>query len=183
MFVISTLFMVSCSPSPRFSSRISNVEKQKQELTEIPHKLKQTKRNFKTNNIKPIAKFPKVENNFDYLVFESAKEWLGTPYKWGGDSKNGVDCSAFVKNVMKTVGVDLPRTAINQFEFSSSISLRNAKIGDLVFFRKSNQVSHVGIYLGKNRFIHSSTSKGVIISSLDDSWYQDNFYSVGRVKF
>lgn len=175
----------SCTPSPRFYSKAAKSNKIIK--NHKPNRLGSKKRIINSNKKpqKPIQKKSEASNNYGYsdIIINESRKWLGTPYKYGGTSKNGIDCSSFVQNVMKEVGINLPRTAHQQFEFSYPLSLNNAEIGDLVFFRKASKVSHVGIYLGSNKFIHSSSSKGVILSSLDDSWYEENFYKVGRVKY
>lgn len=114
-------------------------------------------------------------------LLESSKEWLGTPYKFGGTSKNGVDCSGFVLNVYKDMGVELPRTSRQQYAFTSEVSNSNRKPGDLVFFRKGSRINHVGIYIGNNKLVHASTSKGVIIQDLDNSYLKQRFAGYRRV--
>jgi cell wall-associated NlpC family hydrolase len=174
VILISTLVLVSCTSSPRFSAVKSKQENRSRNLTRESARSINKSRSYKA---------PEKLSDFDDLLIKEAQKWLGTPYQYGGIDFNGIDCSAFVQNVMKSVGIDVPRTAAQQYEFSYSLPLSKAKLGDLVFFKEKSKVSHVGIYLGGDKFVHSSTSKGVIYSSLNDSWYQDNFYKVGRVKF
>lgn len=110
-----------------------------------------------------------------------ADDWLGTPYRFGGTTKSGVDCSGFVQNVYKSIGINLPRTSSDQYAFTRRISKDDLKIGDLVFFRRTARISHVGIYIGNNYMIHASTSRGVIKESLDEDHLQKNFAGFGRV--
>lgn len=103
-----------------------------------------------------------------------ARQFIGTPYVFGGsDLQNGIDCSAFVQSAYRAAGVDLPRTAYQQSQAGRSISLQDMAPGDLLFFKTSDRapITHVGMYIGNNQFIHSSSSgHGVGISYLDDKW-------------
>ena len=109
--------------------------------------------------------------------------WLGTPYQYGGTTKAGADCSGFAKEVYLDVyGINLERVTVNMAQSSRRISKRNLREGDLVFFRiNGRRISHVGIYLSNNKFIHASTSRGVIVSDLDENYYSRNFAFGGRV--
>ncbi|MBQ9586649.1 MAG: C40 family peptidase [Bacteroidales bacterium] len=118
-------------------------------------------------------------------LYAAIDKWYGTPYKYGGCSTSGVDCSCFVGNIYKTVyGVTLKRSANDiQQDMSKMVGRKELKEGDVVFFTNSNgKVSHVGIYLKNDLFVHSSTSNGVIISSLDNSYWKQHFYKGGRHK-
>jgi len=118
------------------------------------------------------------------ILFEIAS-YLNTPYQYGGNDRHGIDCSAFTQNVMqKSIGLHLPRTAREQYlagEFVKNIS--DLKFGDLVFFdtSKNSYPGHVGIYLGDDRFAHSSSSSGVIISSLKNQYYSSRFIGGRRI--
>jgi Cell wall-associated hydrolases (invasion-associated proteins) len=110
-------------------------------------------------------------------------EWLGTPYKYGGNDKKGVDCSGFVQQVYKKVyHLNLPRTSSDIYSFCKKIKLPDLREGDLVFFDYEGKgVSHVGIYLSDNKFVHASSSKGVVISDLTNSYNKKKFVGAGRV--
>lgn len=122
-----------------------------------------------------------IENSKLRSAIES---WYGTPYLYGGCTKQGVDCSCFVGNVYKSVyGITLKRTANDIYEQSTVVSRNKLKEGDLVFFTNSNQkVSHVGIYLRDDMFVHSSTSQGVIISKLTNTYWSKHFYKGGKIR-
>lgn len=125
----------------------------------------------------------KSKENHEYgnrIILTSSK-WLGTPYRYGGSSENGIDCSALTQNVYKEIGVEIPRTSAEQYEFCDLIEPEERKIGDLVFFAKSTTISHVGIYVGDNEVIHASTSQGVIKQSIFSPFLYNNFVSFGRV--
>lgn len=115
-------------------------------------------------------------------LYDEIQKWMGTPYKYGGTDRQGVDCSGFVGNVYLAVyQLSLHRTASDMQKDCRLVSKDDLREGDIVFFTNSNgKVSHVGIYLKKGLFAHSSTSRGVIISRLDDSYWSKHFYKGGR---
>ncbi|MBS4058936.1 MAG: LysM peptidoglycan-binding domain-containing protein [Bacteroidetes bacterium] len=115
------------------------------------------------------------------IVF--AKKMLHLPYRFGGSSPFGIDCSAYVQKVYGFIGLDLPRTAREQFRFGEGIDKEELSVGDLVFFRTyASFPSHVGIYLGNNLFIHaSSRNKRVTIDSLDTPYYVKRFIGAKRI--
>ncbi|CAA6822575.1 MAG: Invasion associated protein p60 [uncultured Sulfurovum sp.] len=100
-----------------------------------------------------------------------AKAQLGKKYRWGGDGKRGYDCSGFTKKVFARNGIKIPRASWKQAKVGKKVSRKNLKKGDLIFFnsRKQKRVNHVGIYLGKGRFIHASSfHKRIVISKLKE---------------
>ncbi len=117
-------------------------------------------------------------------LYKFIDDWYGVPYKSAGKTKAGVDCSGFVSILSaqvykKTVGG--PASSI--FESCEVVSQKNLKEGDLVFFKiNSDKISHVGVYLKNNHFVHASTHKGVMINSLDEAYYKKYFYKGGRIK-
>lgn len=117
------------------------------------------------------------------LLKTKAFGFLGTRYRFGGTSKNGLDCSAFVQKVFNEMEVPLPRTAREQFEKGEVVTRGDMQKGDLVFFRTyASFPSHVGIYLGDNRMIHaSSKDRRVVISSVDTPYYRSRFIGAKRV--
>src|SRR6201992_2471406 len=102
-------------------------------------------------------------------LFHFVYDWIGTPYHFGGSSRKGIDCSAFTKELYSEVfNLDIRRSSRDIFSMVSPVKKDELKEGDLVFFKiHSRRISHIGVYLGNNRFAHAS-SKGVAISSLDD---------------
>jgi cell wall-associated NlpC family hydrolase len=122
-------------------------------------------------------------------VMSSYDSWKGTPYRLGGNGRNGIDCSAFVQQVYQEFNQrypnslyssPLPRTTSHQWAASSSVSNQNAKVGDLVFFKTGIKQRHVGVYLGNYDFVHASTSRGVIISSLTTPYWRTHFEGFRR---
>jgi len=112
-----------------------------------------------------------------------AKKMLHLPYKFGGNSFSGLDCSYFVKKVYSMIGIDLPRSAREQFTLGTPVEKEDLQPGDLVFFRTYARFpSHVGIYLGDALFIHASTrSKKVTIDSLETPYYLKRFIGAKRI--
>ncbi len=118
-------------------------------------------------------------------LYSFIDDWYGTPYRYGGTGRNGIDCSAFVRELCQDVyGARLKRTSAEQFEETDYIATpTNLKEGDLVFFKiRSRSISHVGLYLGEGQFVHSSRSKGVVISNLNDSYWSRYYVGGGRIQ-
>ena len=114
-------------------------------------------------------------------IIQSAKNLIGTPYRYGGTTTAGFDCSGYLGYVFSENGIELPRTTGGQFQAGKPVSRSNLKKGDLVFFNTSGRgVSHSGIYIGGNQFIHASTSRGVIITDLNDPHYWGSRYIGAR---
>ena len=115
-------------------------------------------------------------------LFQFVYDWIGTPYRFGGSSKKGIDCSAFTKELYsKVFNLNIERNSRDIFSMVSPVKKDELKEGDLVFFKiHSRSISHVGIYLGNNKFAHAS-NKGVAISNLDDDYYSRYFYRGGRL--
>ena len=117
------------------------------------------------------------------MLRTTAYGFLGTRYRFGGSSKNGIDCSSFVQQVFRELEVALPRTAREQFEVGNEVTPGDLQKGDLIFFRTyAPYPSHVGIYLGNNRMIHaSSRDRRVVISPMNTSYYRSRFIGAKRI--
>lgn len=115
-------------------------------------------------------------------LFHFVYDWIGTPYRFGGSTRKGIDCSAFTKELYSQVfKIDIERNSRDIFSMVNPVKREDLKEGDLVFFKiHSRRISHVGIYLGNNRFAHAS-NRGVAINSLDDEYYKKYFYRGGRM--
>ncbi len=124
-----------------------------------------------------------IGNFYDSKLFDKIDNWLGTPYQYAGHSMSGVDCSGLVKKLLSdTYGITVEGGSANIYEVCKPLSKDKLLPGDLVFFKtRKGRISHVGFYLGENKFVHSSSSQGVIISDLDESYWQSNFYKGGRL--
>ena len=120
-----------------------------------------------------------AESRRGQRVVEIARKQLGTPYRFGGTSPSGFDCSGLVRYVYAQVGVSLPHNAAKQYRYGSPVSRDRLEPGDLVFF---DRLRHIGIYVGGGRFIHArQTGKHVSIASLDDGWYAENWVGARRL--
>jgi len=115
-------------------------------------------------------------------LFQFVYDWVGTPYHFGGDSKRGIDCSGFTKELYgKVFNLTIKRNSRDIFSMVSPVRKDDLQEGDLVFFKiHSRSISHVGIYLGGGKFAHAS-NRGVAINSLADGYYSRYFYKGGRL--
>ncbi|HHY22336.1 MAG TPA: peptidase [Bacilli bacterium] len=124
------------------------------------------------------SKTPQIDFNVMNVVAD-ASELLGTPYLWGGGTPDGFDCSGFLQYVYAKNGKKLPRTVAAMWESGTEVA--EPRVGDLVFFETyAEGASHAGIYIGNNQFIHSGTSTGVVIASLDVLYWSDRYLGAKR---
>ncbi len=116
-------------------------------------------------------------------LYQFVYDWIGTPYRLGGDTKKGIDCSGFTKMIYEKVfGTDILRTSREIYSMVNPLAKEDLRDGDLVFFKiNSRNISHVGVYLGNNRFAHASSSRGVVVSNLNEAYYTRYFYKGGRI--
>ncbi len=131
---------------------------------------------------KPVRKWSSSEER--NLLVKVVKTFLGVPYRLGGSTLKGIDCSAFVKKIYQIFSIDLPRTAREQLHFGKGVEKKELEEGDLVFFRtRRSSGTHVGIYIGNNEFVHaSSRKKEVKVDNLDMPYYDQRFLRGVRVK-
>lgn len=140
----------------------------------------------KTNEVLEKEKTNEYNNKINSILAE-AETYLGTPYRYGGMSRSGIDCSAFVLSVFgATIGMQLPRVAAAQAGEGTKVEKSELKKGDLVFFSHGRRISHVGIVYdvkpdGEIEFIHAATSRGVMVSSLDDSYWAPKYRYAKRI--
>lgn len=123
----------------------------------------------------------KIKNKQLYYFID---DWYGVKYKWGGNDKNGVDCSGFTKLLYQHVyETQMKRTVTTLHETTRNFKRkRRLREGDLVYFREKDDPSHVGVYLKNGYFVHSSKGKGVHISSLNDNYWNSIYKGGGKVK-
>lgn len=120
-------------------------------------------------------------------LLAEAHSWLGVPYLWGGNDRNGVDCSGFVTQVyLNALSIKLPRTSATQSEYCTDIDRGRLEPGDLVFFdttgEREGSVSHVGLYIGDGNMIHASVTRGVTVSAIDGVYFGERLLTGGRVE-
>ena len=185
LFALIVLFFASCVPVKDAMNGTSRSNNSRRHHTTASKKPSNNNNNSSSNNSSSstdavyIASKEYLQDNSDKLT-NYCLSWIGTPHQIGGTTKQGVDCSGFVYNVYKDVyDIILPRRSAdmeNAVKLLSNVSKLDE--GDLVFFGKTN-VNHVGIFLKEDRFIHSSTSKGVIVSSLEEKYWKQNYHSCG----
>ncbi|TXK47419.1 hypothetical protein FVR03_09480 [Pontibacter qinzhouensis] len=130
----------------------------------------------------------KLGTRLDYTedkeLLKTVTKWIGTPYQYGSSTRKGTDCSGFVTSIYREVyGIDLSRSSQSMFGDVERIKKDSIQTGDLVFFRRGPKqpIFHVGIYLKGNKFIHSATNGGVMISSLKEPYYRHHYFAAGRV--
>ena len=123
----------------------------------------------------------KIENVALYSLIDS---WYGTSYKYGGSSKNGIDCSNFANIIYQEIyKKSLTGSSASIYNLCKPLSTNDLQEGDLLFFKiEKNTISHIGVYLQNNKFVHATTKAGVRIDDLDQAYYKKYFFKAGRLK-
>lgn len=130
------------------------------------------------------AKVAAAPGDIDNIpLYRFIHDWYGTPYRYGGNGKNGVDCSGFSVQLYSSIYKKaIPRTAQLQYNASRKVRKGRLREGDLVFFKeKGKKITHVGVYLTNRYFVHASTGNGVMISNLDDDYWEAHFVKGGKL--
>jgi len=123
-----------------------------------------------------------VELITNISLYQFIDHWMGAPYHLGGNDESGVDCSGFAKILEQAIySIDIPRTSREQFAACRRVPFDKLTEGDLVFFGVKKVITHVGIYLMNNKFVHASTSGGVMISDLGEAYWSQRFRGAGRM--
>lgn len=185
------------SKSPRYGKTETNKSKENSEIL-VLHDLPDTTgaefdetpiEDVAVDKSKFVANYDKLKNfnvaltPREKMLFEVIK-YLDTPYKYGGNTEKGIDCSAFTKTIYESSQInELPRSAREQFSVGDEIDQEELKFGDLVFFNTTRRSfpGHVGIYLGDNQFVHASRKLGVTVSSLESTYYKKRYVGARRV--
>lgn len=165
--ILLLLLLGSCKSS-RNSVKVKPADRETA-VTPVPHRLSSSS----------------VDTEMGRRLVSEARKWLGVPYSYGGNSRKGVDCSGMVVAVYRdAASLKLPRSSADQHRYCRDISRKDLEAGDLVFFKGSSKgkVSHVGIYIGDNKMIHASSSRGVIVSDLAEKYYISHYHASGRVE-
>jgi len=129
------------------------------------------------------ASAPAANDSVRSSLYHQYGEWKGTKYRIGGMSKQGVDCSGFVYLTYRSkFGITLPRTTRHQSTQGVAVSRQALRPGDLIFFKTGWNKRHVGIYVEDRKFLHASSSKGVILSSLDNQYWTNTYWTARRIE-
>jgi cell wall-associated NlpC family hydrolase len=170
-------FLSACSPKTNTTAKYSSKEVN-------------SKKSDKKND-KYVIQFIKQKSGLSESViskniklYRFIEDWYGTPYKMGGNSKKGIDCSGFTNLLYKEIyEKNIPRNTAAIYKDLKKKKYKDLKEGDIVFFNFDNKkLSHVGVYLGDGRFVHASTSKGIIINNINDTYYKKYFETGGIIK-
>ena len=172
-----------------FGNTIGYIRSDYLDLTEIPYENRDSSKKplfFRGGKSTGVAPSPEALNGTSDLrqkIVATAKQYIGVPYLWGGTTPSGFDCSGFVQYVYQRHGISLPRTSKEQWTVGTAISKSALQPGDLVFFANTytTGISHLGIYIGNNQFIHASSSKGVTITDLSNSYWAARYYGAKRI--
>ena len=152
----------------------------------IPKVIEESEEEFIALKGTPLK--PWKSNDEKHMLVKVAKSFMGAPYRYGGESVRGLDCSAYVKKIYDIFDVELPRSAREQFKAGTRISKEELAIGDLVFFKTKRHAklpTHVGIYIGDGNFIHSASGHGKVgvkIDALSSDFYSRTYVGAVRVK-
>lgn len=125
-----------------------------------------------------------IDTMFNTVLYSKVADWIHTKYHYGGNTEKGIDCSGFSKMLYEWVyNIKLIGGSADIYKTVSPVEKQDLKEGDLVFFKiRKNVISHVGVYLANNKFVHATVKSGVIISDLDEEYYKKRYYKGGRVK-
>ncbi|MGF1725579.1 NlpC/P60 family protein [Photobacterium nomapromontoriensis] len=164
LFLVAIMVLAGCTSDP-------------DSLAKSAIEFNDTKDGSKQTNL-PMSASQADSQTFDNVY----RQWRGTPYQLGGVSRAGIDCSAFVQvGYAEVMNLSLPRTTNQQVKMGKWVDYAQLAKGDLVFFKTGRALRHVGIYVGDARFLHASTSQGVIISSLKNPYWRSVYWQARRI--
>ena len=180
ILLIALTCLSSCKSSKRTSK--SKVVTKKERKSSVKKKA-----DTRESNDAPYA----VNNTatIEEKIIDYAKSFEGVKYRWGGTTESGMDCSGLVFESFKNYGIYLPRISRDMAKKGIKIALKESEVGDLLFFKtgksKRNAINHVGLVVeasnGKIKFIHSTTRKGVIVSSISETYWNTTFFEARRI--
>jgi len=170
MLLVAVIILFGCTSAARYRA----IKKEREQAGILSAEAEESSKNIKPDH--------SVGETTD--LDKSAEQWIGTPYYYGGNTRQGVDCSGFTSQAMLNVyHKKIPRTAREQYLTGRKVPESRMKKGDLVFFRgvRGGGIDHVGIFLGNGKFAHASESRGVTISDLSETYYSKRY--VGACRF
>ncbi len=180
MLILSLIFVISCSniQTKKSGRRTVSTQPDSVLVNKKMDELKITQQKILTSGTSEEIDRVILEN----ALLKSFNSWKGTPYRWGGDSKSGIDCSALTRRIYRDVfGYELPRVSTDQVKVGRKVSIVNLKPGDILFFRPEGRTNHTAVYLGNSLFLNASSSQGVILSSLESRYWGKYFQYGVRV--
>lgn len=178
--MICFLLLSSCGIFRKSGSENEQPEKKKKTAL---LELEKEKKHLLQKKYAPLLNLPHTEIK-NLQLYSLIDDWYGIPYKYGGKTKEGIDCSNFVTLIFNSVynrNISANSNALHQM--CDSINTNDLKEGDLVFFKiEQEKISHLGFYLANGRFIHATSKKGIMINNLEETYYRKHFFSAGRLK-
>ncbi|OKP05601.1 bifunctional murein DD-endopeptidase/murein LD-carboxypeptidase [Xenorhabdus eapokensis] len=169
--IIAAVALTACS-SP--DSNLRNKQTETHAVNTGKHYLLQASQDEFENLVSKLDIKSKILNQY--------ADWKGVAYRLGGNTKRGIDCSAFVQRTFHDqFGMELPRSTSEQQNIGQTVSRSKLQAGDLVLFKTGAHRRHIGIYIGNNQFVHASSSNGVIVSKLTDTYWSKRYYGARRV--
>ncbi|MDC9597895.1 bifunctional murein DD-endopeptidase/murein LD-carboxypeptidase [Xenorhabdus anantnagensis] len=169
--ILTAVVLTACS-SP--DSKLRNKQTEMHAVNSQKHYLLQTSQD----------EFETLVNSLDIKskILNQYADWKGVAYRFGGNTKRGIDCSAFVQRTFHDqFGIELPRSTLEQQNIGQTVNRSKLQAGDLVLFKTGIRMRHIGIYIGNHQFVHASTSNGVIVSKLTDTYWNKRYYGARRV--
>lgn len=189
-----TMILAGCgTASPRFKTGSAPTSSRQQPAdrsaaSESINEESETKPGEAVENLSGTRSFKTEKNaaisNLDQArMMRQLSRWMGVPYALGGETEDGIDCSAYTMLIYKnSIGVQLPRTSADQFKVGTPVEYADLKFGDLVFFNTTGEsASHVGIYMGDDLFAHASVGLGVTVSSIESFYYRKRYEGARRI--
>ena len=170
--------------TPKSDVSYSDIADTTQEFDDLPAVEKNTDKSKIVANIEKLKTFNVALTPREKILLEVIK-FLDTPYQYGGNTGDGIDCSAFTGLVYKnSLAIDLPRSSRDQYKVGDSVDKDELKFGDLLFFNttRRSKPGHVGIFIGENQFVHASRKLGVTVSSLEDAYYKKRYMGARRIE-
>ena len=180
MLILCIIFLFNCSntQTKKSGGRTTTTQSDSALVSQKMNELKIMQQKILSNGTNEELERVLLEDS----LLKSFNVWKGTKYQLGGDSKNGIDCSALTRRIYRDVfKYELPRVSTDQAKVGRRISINNLKAGDILFFRPEGRTNHTAVYLGNSVFLNASSSQGVVLSSLESNYWGKYFQYGVRV--